>query len=61
MSGITCFGGTRVPVQSLIDFLEGGETLLTLDRGLELQQNLARFQIGIVIVHVALRAVRGRE
>jgi predicted nuclease of predicted toxin-antitoxin system len=27
--------------------------LLTLDRGLEFQQNLARFQIGIVVVHVA--------
>ena len=27
MSGAPCFRGTRVPVQSLIDFLEGGETL----------------------------------
>ena len=27
MSGTPCFRGTRVPVQSLIDFLEGGETV----------------------------------
>ena len=27
MSGTPCFRGTRVPVQSLIDFLEGGETI----------------------------------
>lgn len=27
MSGAPCFRGTRVPVQSLIDFLEGGETI----------------------------------
>ena len=27
MSGTPCFRGTRVPIQSLIDFLEGGETI----------------------------------
>ncbi len=27
MSGTPCFRGTRVPVQSLIDFIEGGETI----------------------------------
>jgi uncharacterized protein (DUF433 family) len=27
MSGTPCFAGTRVPVRSLIDYLEGGETL----------------------------------
>jgi uncharacterized protein (DUF433 family) len=27
MSGAPCFRGTRVPLQSLIDFLEGGETI----------------------------------
>jgi uncharacterized protein (DUF433 family) len=27
MSGTPCFRGTGVPVQSLIDFLEGGETI----------------------------------
>lgn len=27
MSGTPCFRKTRVPVQSLIDFLEGGQTI----------------------------------
>lgn len=27
MSGAPCFHGTRVPVQHLFDYLEGGETL----------------------------------
>ena len=45
------------------DALEDGELLLltqnefdvflTIDRGLEFQQNLSRFKLGIIIVHVA--------
>ncbi len=27
MSGVPVFAGTRVPVQNLLDYLEGGETL----------------------------------
>ena len=27
MSGLPCFAGTRVPVQALLDHLEGGATL----------------------------------
>jgi uncharacterized protein (DUF433 family) len=27
MSGIPCFSGTRVPVQALLDHIEGGATL----------------------------------
>ncbi len=27
MSGTPCFRGTRVPLQNLFDYLEGGETL----------------------------------
>lgn len=27
LGGIPCFAGTRVPFRSLIDYLEGGETL----------------------------------
>ncbi len=27
MSGIPCFAGTRVPVQALLDHLEGGATM----------------------------------
>ena len=32
MSGTPCFAGTRVPARTLIDYIEGGETL---DRFLE--------------------------
>jgi uncharacterized protein (DUF433 family) len=27
MSGTPCFAGTRVPVRTLLDYIEGGETL----------------------------------
>ena len=27
MGGTPCFAGTRVPVQTFIDYIEGGETL----------------------------------
>jgi uncharacterized protein (DUF433 family) len=27
MSGTPCFAGTRVPARSLIDYIEGGDTL----------------------------------
>jgi uncharacterized protein (DUF433 family) len=27
MSGVPCFTGTRVPINHLFDFIEGGETL----------------------------------
>jgi uncharacterized protein (DUF433 family) len=27
MGGTPCFAGTRVPIQSFIDYIEGGETL----------------------------------
>ncbi len=27
MSGTPCFAGTRVPVRTLIDYIEGGDTL----------------------------------
>ena len=27
MSGAPCFAGTRVPVRTLIDYIEGGDTL----------------------------------
>jgi len=32
LSGTPVFVGTRVPVQSLFDYLEGGDTLLTSAR-----------------------------
>ena len=27
MSGVPCFAGTRVPIQNLIDYLEGGDSV----------------------------------
>jgi uncharacterized protein (DUF433 family) len=42
MSGTPCFRGTRVPVQSLIDFLEGGETI---DQFLNLYPSITRQQL----------------
>jgi uncharacterized protein (DUF433 family) len=27
MSGAPCFNGTRVPIQNLIDYLEGGDSI----------------------------------
>ena len=27
MSGTPCFSGTRVPIQNLIDYLEGGDSI----------------------------------
>ncbi len=42
MSGTPCFRGTRVPIQSLIDLLEGGETI---DQFLKLYPSLTREQV----------------
>jgi uncharacterized protein (DUF433 family) len=42
MSGTPCFRGTRVPVQSLIDLLEGGETI---DQFLKLYPSITRQQV----------------
>ena len=46
MSGTPCFRGTRVPVQSLIDFLEGGETI---DQFLALYPGITRQQVVAVL------------
>jgi uncharacterized protein (DUF433 family) len=46
MSGSPCFRGTRVPVQSLIDFLEGGETI---NEFLQLHPAVSREQILAVL------------
>ncbi len=42
MSGAPCFAGTRVPIQNLIDYLEGGDSL---DEFLEDFPSVARDQI----------------
>ena len=46
VSGIPCFRGTRVPVQSLIDFLEGGETV---DQFLDVYPSVTREQVLAVL------------
>jgi uncharacterized protein (DUF433 family) len=46
MSGAPCFRNTRVPLQSLIDFLEGGETV---DEFLRLYPAVSRDQIVAVL------------
>jgi len=46
MSGAPCFRGTRVPVQSLIDLLEGGETI---DEFLKLYPAITREQVLAVL------------
>jgi uncharacterized protein (DUF433 family) len=46
MSGAPCFRNTRVPVQSLIDFLEGGETI---DQFLKLYPSISRQQVLTVL------------
>lgn len=46
MSGTPCFRDTRVPVQSLIDFLEGGETI---DQFLQLYPAVTRKQVLTVL------------
>jgi uncharacterized protein (DUF433 family) len=46
MSGAPCFRNTRVPVQSLIDFLEGGENV---DEFLALYPSITREQVMTVL------------
>lgn len=42
LSGVPCFAGTRVPVQNLLDFLEGGNTI---DQFLELYPSVTRARV----------------
>jgi uncharacterized protein (DUF433 family) len=46
MSGAPCFRDTRVPVQSLIDLIEGGETI---DTFLSLYPSITRQQVMTVL------------
>jgi uncharacterized protein (DUF433 family) len=46
ISGAPCFRGTRVPVQSLIDFLEAGETI---DEFIKLYPPISRQQVLAVL------------
>jgi uncharacterized protein (DUF433 family) len=46
LSGTPCFRGSRVPVQSLIDLLEGGESI---DDFLDLYPGITRQQVLTVL------------
>ena len=46
VSGAPCFRGTRVPLQSLFDLIEGGETI---DQFLELYPSVTRQQVLAVL------------
>jgi uncharacterized protein (DUF433 family) len=46
LSGTPCFRNTRVPLQSLIDLLEGGETI---DDFLALYPHISRAQVMTVL------------
>ncbi len=49
MSGTPCFYGTRVPVQHLFDYLEGGQTI---DDFLEGFDGITREQ-AVAVIHLA--------
>jgi uncharacterized protein (DUF433 family) len=54
LSGVPVFVGTRVPVQSLFDYLEGGETL---DELLDQFQSVRREQ-AVAVLAIARRTAR---
>ena len=46
LSGTPCFQGTRVPVQNLLDYIEGGSTI---DEFFEDYPSVTRDQIGLFL------------
>ena len=56
MSGTPCFAGTRVPIQNLIDYLEGGDSI---DEFLEDFPSVAREQV-IAFLEEAKESVLAR-
>jgi len=58
MSGAPCFRDTRVPVQSLIDLLEGGETI---DTFLSLYPSITRQQVVAVLDFAVRETERTRD
>src|SRR5438034_330767 len=57
LSGTPVFAGTRVPVQTLIDYLEAGDTLaglfdvlVTVDKSLPKQQRVHTQPFGVVVL-----------
>lgn len=56
MSGASCFAGTRVPIQNLIDYLQGGDSI---DEFLENFPSVSRQQI-IAVLEEAKESVLAR-
>jgi len=56
MSGAPCFAGTRVPIQNLIDYLEGGDAI---DDFLERFPRVSREQV-IAFLEEAKESVLSR-
>lgn len=56
MSGAPCFAGTRVPIQNLIDYLEGGDSI---DEFLEDFPSVSRDQV-IAFLEEAKESVLAR-
>ena len=56
MSGAPCFAGTRVPIQNLIDYLEGGDSI---DNFLEGFPTVSREQV-IAFLEEAKESVLAR-
>lgn len=56
MSGAPCFAGTRVPIQNLIDYLEGGDSI---DEFLEDFPSVSREQV-IAFLEEAKESVLAR-
>ncbi len=56
MSGAPCFAGTRVPIQNLIDYLEGGDSI---DEFLEGFPTVSREQV-IAFLEEAKESVLAR-
>ena len=58
MHGIPVFRGTTVPVQTLFDYVERGETLeviVTADQSMPAQQNLSACRIELILCGVTNR------
>jgi len=54
MGGTPCFAGTRVPVQTLLDYLEAGDSI---DEFLEGFPSISRKQVVAFLEHAASLAV----
>lgn len=57
MSGTPCFSGTRVPIQNLFDYLEGGDNL---DDFLDDFPSVTR-EAAVAVINMAKKALTNQE